>query len=80
VGNAQHSYAHFIEACVAEGNGAVIIEEQFIDGFAFFQTGESAVLPEDRGYVGKKAKPSKNCSSIITAPFPSATQASMKCA
>lgn len=28
----------------------------------------------------KKAKPSTNCSSIITAPFPSATQASMKCA
>ena len=58
VGNAQHSYAHFIEACVAEGNGAVIIEEQFINGFAFFQTGKSAVLPEDGGYVGNGAQKS----------------------
>ena len=56
MGNAQHADAHFIEACVAQGNGAVVVEEEFVDGFAFFKSCQGAVLPEDGGYVGHSAQ------------------------
>ena len=48
VGDTEHADAHFIQAGIAEGNGAVVIEEELIDRLALLQTGECAVLPEDR--------------------------------
>ena len=58
MGNAEHADTHFIEAGIAEGNGAVVIEKKFIDGFAFFQTGKGTVLPKNRSDIGNRAEKS----------------------
>ena len=58
MGYAEHADAHFIEACIAEGNGAVVVEEELVDRFALLETSDSAVLPEDRSHVGDGAEQS----------------------
>ncbi len=54
----EHADAHFIEACIAEGNGAVVVEEELVNRFALLETSDSAVLPEDRSHVGDGAEQS----------------------
>ena len=45
VGDTEHADAHFIQAGIAEGNGAVVIEEELVDGLALLEARECAVLP-----------------------------------
>ena len=56
VRDTEHADAHFIEAGIAEGNGAVVIEEELVDGLAFLEARECAVLPKDRCDVRDGAK------------------------
>ena len=49
---AHHADAHFIETCIAQRNSGISAIKQFINGFAFLQTSQSAVLPKDRCYIG----------------------------
>ena len=48
MGLSSHTYAHLIEAGVAEGQGGVISEEKLIDLLALLETCQCAILPKDR--------------------------------
>ena len=51
VGFPGHVFDTFVQTCIAKGNRGVAAVEQLVDRFAFFETGKSTVLPEDRGSV-----------------------------
>ena len=53
VAYALHVAGTLAESRIAQRDGGVTAVEQFIDLLSLFQTGESAVLPEDRSHVGR---------------------------
>ena len=55
VGLAGHVLDALIKSRVAEGNCRISAVEQLVDGFALFEAGQRAVLPEDRRGVGQRA-------------------------
>ena len=46
-----HAVCHLCDACIAEGNGAVIVVQQFVNDLAVLQPCQRTVLPEDRGNI-----------------------------
>ena len=58
VGLAGHAHAHLIETRVTQADGAVVVKEQAVDLLAFFQAGDSAVLPEDGRDIGDSSQQS----------------------
>ena len=49
---AGHVLHAFIQARVAQRNGGIAVEQQFVNGFALFQPGQRTVLPQNGGGVG----------------------------
>ena len=51
-----HPNAHFVKACITQRNGGITVKQQTINGFALFQSGQSAVLPQNRSYIRDSAQ------------------------
>ena len=51
VAHAHHVAGTFAESCVTQGDGGVTAVEQLINLLTLFQTGQRAVLPENRSHI-----------------------------
>ena len=56
MGLSQHPHTHFIQARIAQRNGRIAVKEQTINLLSLFQAGQSAILPENRRYIGNRAQ------------------------
>ena len=48
---ADHADAHFAKSRITKRNRRIAVKEQLVDGLAFLETSQRAVLPQDRSHV-----------------------------